>query len=144
MNAMLFGDTVTLYNHVHVGNVRDGADGWRRTVLHGVQVKRQTEKTVGADGVLHVVQSVRVTVPAEVDAGGRHYQEPRLYKGSGAYWTLDAQSNLDLLVLGSCLAEMSEHYTLRDLAREYGYVTVKAVSDNTRRGRLKHWKVLAV
>ncbi|MDD3212777.1 MAG: hypothetical protein PHY64_03850 [Eubacteriales bacterium] len=141
MNSILFGDTVTLYNRYRVNR----ADAWQRTVLTGVQVRQRVEKTVDSSG-LHVARSVSVTIPVDVDAGGRHYLPPALFAGSdnrAAYWSLDAEHNLDVIVLGECSAELTDEYTLDDLKKEHGYATVKAVADNTLRPRLKHWKVTA-
>jgi hypothetical protein len=141
LNAVLFSDTVTLYNRYRIGH----DDRWQRTVLHGVQYRAKTEKTVD-EGGLHLAQSVSVTIPVNADAGGRHYLPPHLFAVSenrAAYWTLDAEHNLDVIVNGECTKELSGTYTLDHLRKEHRYVTVKGVSDNTVRPRLKHWRVIA-
>ena len=141
MNTAVFGDTVTLYNRYRLNR----ADAWQRTVLRGVQVRERVEKTVDASG-LHLAKSVSLTIPVNADAGGRHYLPPELFAQSERreqYWTLNAAGNLDVIVTGVCETDLSDAYTLDDLGREHGYITVRAVSDNTARPRLKHWKVTA-
>ncbi|NLI20774.1 MAG: hypothetical protein GX418_04420 [Clostridiales bacterium] len=142
LNDVLFGDTVTLYNHYR----ENREDRWQRTVIRGVQHRAKTEKTVDASG-LHLAQSVSVTIPVNADAGGRHYLPPHLFATSenrAAYWTLDSEQNLDVIVNGECAEELSVTYTLDHLRKERRYATIKGVSDNTGRPRLKHWKVTAV
>ena len=139
MNNALFGDTITLYNHHKTARV----DYWQRTVITGVQYRMKTEKTVAADG-LHVVNSVSVTIPGDANAGTRTYLSPAAFAASTAktsHWTLDAAENQDLVVFGSVTKDISALYTIDALKAEYGYTTIKAVSDNTLRPRLGHWKV---
>lgn len=141
MNTAIFGDTITLYNHFRV----DREDRWQRTVIHGVQVHTKTEKTVDASG-LHLAQLTSLTIPVSADANGRHYLPPYLFAGSDNrtfYWTLDAKHNLDVITLGECLVELGDTYTLDQLRKEYDFVTIKSVTENTSRPRLKHWKVIA-
>lgn len=143
MRNALFGDTITLYNRFRG---TDRQDHWQRTVLHGVQVREKIEKTVSTDGKLLVTKSVSITIPVSADAGGRHYLEPHAFSCSESrdgYWTLDAARNLDVVVSGECADELTEDYTLDDLSRDHGYVTIMAVTDNTPRPRLKHWRVVA-
>jgi hypothetical protein len=114
-------------------------------VLHGVQYRAKVEKAVDGTG-LHLAQSVSVTIPVNTDAGGRHYLPPHLFEGSDnrvAFWTLDVAHNLDVLVPGECMAELGATCTLDQLKAQQAYVTVKGVTDNTARPRLKHWKVIA-
>ncbi len=144
MSNALFNDIITLYNHFRDPDTR--ADRWQRTVLRGVQVREKVEKTVSADGKLLLARFVSVTIPVNADAGGRRYLEPSAFADSDArerYWTLNATRSLDVMARGECGAELTELYTLDDLAREQGYVTIMAVADNTRRPRLKHWRVAA-
>ena len=139
MNTALFGDTITVYNHYKAARV----DYWQRTVISGVQYRTKTEKTVAADG-LHVANIVSVTIPVDADAGGRHFIAPNAFSESASkdsYFTLEASQNQDFIVFGSVSKDISPTYTVGALKAEYGYTTIKAVSDNTLRPRLKHWKV---
>jgi len=127
MGRMLFGDTVTLYNH-HEGK-------WHKTVLAGVQWTEKATKTVDPDGKIHVVPEIGVTVPHR--AG---YRPPKEYAGEGFTFGL---GNLDVVVLGSCPEEITEHYTITNLRRDYAAATIYAAQDNTLRPLLKHWQVMA-
>lgn len=141
MNTALFGDTVTLYNHYKAARV----DYWQRTVITGVQYRAKTEKTVDSAG-LHLANSVSVTIPVNADAGGRHYLAPEAFAASTSktsYFTLEAAQNQDFVVFGSVTKDITALYTIDMLKAEYGYTTIKAVSDNTLRPRLKHWEVTA-
>lgn len=126
--STVFTDTVTLYNHYN--------DSWYRTILEDVQWTEKTERTVDSDGVMHLTLSVTVTVPYR--AG---YVEPGAYKGEGFTFGLD---NLDIVVLGECDKVISDTYTITDLQEEFRAATISAVSNNTQRKLLKHWRVTAV
>ena len=128
MSSMLFGDTVTLYNHYQ--------GRWYRTVLEGVQWVSKVTKTVDSDGKMHVTPEIGVTVPYR---GG--YVPPKEYTGEGFTFGLD---NLDVIVLGECTSEITEGYTITDLKHDHdSATTIYAVQDNTLRPLLKHWSVSA-
>ena len=78
---MLFGDTVTLYNHYK--------NKWYRTVLAGVQWVSKVTKTVDSDGKMHVTPEIGVTVPYRSG-----YVPPKKYTGEGFTFGLD---NLDVI-----------------------------------------------
>jgi tRNA(Leu) C34 or U34 (ribose-2'-O)-methylase TrmL len=139
--SALFGDTITLYNHYKAARV----DYWQRTVITGVQYRAKTEKTVDSAG-LHIANSVSVTIPDSADAGVRTYLAPVAFAADTAktnHWSLDPAGNQDFIVFGAVTKDITTLYTIDALKAEYGYVTVKAVSDNTLRPRLKQWKVTA-
>lgn len=140
MNEPLFTDTVTLYNHYR--DVPARTDHWQRTVLKGVQYREKVETAITDTG-LKMAASVGITIPVNVDAGGRHYLPWEAFvttQNRERYWTLNPAGNQDVVVLGDCPAEITEAYTLGSLKKEYGSVTVQAVRDNTLRRGLKHWK----
>lgn len=113
---MIFTDTITLYHHT------DGT--WERTIIRGVQWKEKVERVIGSDGVLKLSDYVSITIPF-----------------SGERYDIDAKGNLDFIVYGISEEDVSED-NFREVASRG--VTVKSVSDNTRRDYLKHWKVVAV
>lgn len=142
VSDVLFGDTVTLYNHYREAR----EDKWQRSVLRGVQIRHKQE-TAATENGLKVYESVSVSIPVSVDADGRHSIEPSAFASAGQrekYWTLNASTNLDVMVLGECARELSEDFPLASLQKEAGFVTVRAVRDNTLRRHLKHWKVTCV
>jgi len=139
--SALFGDTITLYNHYKTARV----DYWQRTVITGVQYRAKTEKTVDSAG-LHIANSVSVTIPINANTGVRTYLTPVAFASDTVktnHWSLDAAGNQDLIVFGAVTKDITTLYTIDALKAEYGYVTVKAVADNTLRPLLKHWKVTA-
>ncbi len=114
MTHPLFSDTVTVYH-------REG-DLFTRYVLCGVQWRQKTER-LNDNGRLSTVTVTSVTVPEDVSMTVR----------AG-----------DVLVLGEA-AELTQEYGIAQMKKDYPtYCTVKSITDNTRRSRLKHWKVTAV
>ena len=128
MSSVLFTDTVTLFNH-YKGQ-------WLKTVLPGVQWKDKVSKTVDTSGRIVVTQEVSLTVP--VRSG---YVEPKAFTGKGFTF---GPGNMDVIVLGKIDEEITADFTITSLRKKYDHVaTIYAVSDNTLRQQLKHWKVMA-
>ncbi len=110
----LFGDTVTVYH-------REG-DLFTRHVLRGVQWRQKADR-LNDNGKLSLVTVTSVTIP----------------NSEGMPVRIG-----DVLVLGEA-KELSQEYTIAQLKNEHPtYCTVRSIADNTRRARLRHWKVTAV
>lgn len=128
MSNVLFTDTVTLFNH-YKGQ-------WFKTILTGVQWKDKVTKTVDTDGKIVITQEVSLTVPARSG-----YVEPKAFTGEGFTF---GTGNLDVIVLGEIDEEITADFTITSLRKKYDHAaTIYAVSDNTLRQQLKHWKVMA-
>ncbi len=128
MSSVLFTDTVTLFNH-YKGQ-------WFKTVLPGVQWKDKVSKTVDTSGRIVVTQEVSLTVPVRTG-----YVEPKAFTGEGFTF---GTGNLDVIVLGEVDDAITADFTITSLRKKYDPVaTIYAVSDNTLRQQLKHWKVMA-
>ena len=128
MSSVLFTDTVTLFNH-YKGQ-------WFKTVLPAVQWKDKVTKTVDTSGRIVATPEVSLTVPER--AG---YIEPKAFTGTGFTF---GTGNLDVIVLGKIDEEITADFTITGLRKKYDHVaTIYAVSDNTLRQQLKHWKVMA-
>lgn len=113
MTHPLFADTVTVY--------RKNGDQYTRHVLKGVQWRQKIER-LNDNGKIAIATVTSVTIPDGVEM---------------------AVKPGDVLVLGVG-PELTDEYTIARLrADNTTYCTVKAVADNTRRPRLKHWKVTA-
>ena len=110
----LFTDDVTAYHRTRQGRT----DVWTRRVLHGVQWRQKTVRTSLANDAGKIVYATEtsVTIPAPED----------------------------VLVFGTCAAEIAGGYTEDDLIREHDAVIVQSVADNTLRPRLRSWKVVCV
>lgn len=135
----VFNETITIYNHYIDKLTR--VDKWHRTVLTGCMWRRTTTKTVG-NNQIQIDDSVSVTIPYRSG-----YLPPKEYAKLPNdemvnYWTLDANSNLDIVVLGRIEVNLTDEYTITNVKKDYDNVaTISAVSDNTRVNGLKHWKV---
>lgn len=114
MTHPLFSDTVTAY--------RKNGEQYTRRVLNGVQWRQKIER-LNDNGTLALATVASVTIPEGADM---------------------AVKPGDVLVLGVG-PELTDEYTIARLRADNDtYCTVRAVADNTRRPRLKHWKVTAV
>lgn len=128
MSSILFGDTVTLFNHYR--------DTWYKTVLSGVQWLNKVTKTSDSDGKLTVIPEVEITIPYR-----NGYILPKEYIGEG--FTFNPKG-LDIVVLGEVSEEITGDFTITSLKKKYDNVaTIYAVQDNTLRPQLKHWSVNA-
>lgn len=114
--SVLFTDTVTAFHQ------QNGA--WTKTELRGVQWKAKTERT--NDGGRSATKTVvSVTIPESVGVQGI---------------TEDGNT---VLVLGTAPA-ITGTYTIGQLRKDKKtYCTVRSITDNTLRPKLKHWKVTA-
>lgn len=114
MTHPLFTDTVTVYSK--------NGDQYTWHVLKGVQWRQKIER-LNDNGKIAIATVTSVTIPEGVKM---------------------AVKPGDVLVLGVG-PELTDEHTIAHLrANNDTYCTVKAVADNARRPRLKHWKVTAV
>lgn len=114
MTNPLFTDTVTVYR-------KDG-EQYSRHIMSGVQWRQKTER-LNDNGKIALATVTSVTIPDGV--------KTPVKPG-------------DVLVLGTGPEITGEYSIARLKAENETYCTVKGVADNTRRPRLKHWKVTAV
>lgn len=141
---VLFTDVMTVYNYFRGGD----SEGWNRSVIRGVQWAHNRAETTVVDGVQTEAKAERITVDFQRNYGNKPYLPPEAYRKlppeqCGAYWTLDAKSGQDVIVLGETEVEISRTYRLSALKKDFQYaVTVAAVSDNRNRMRLRHIKVV--
>lgn len=91
----------------------------------------------------------RITVDFRRTYGNKPYLAPNEYRKlspeeAAGYWTLDAKTGQDVLVLGETEIEINREYRIRELEKDFQYMgTVSAVSDNRNRPKLKNIKVVA-
>lgn len=136
VGTLLFNDTVTVVNHYRDPLTR--LDKYNKTVLEGCQWTRKTTKTV-VNGTIEIDDSVEVTIPYR-----EGYLPPKQYAKTPNdempnYWTLDSDSNLDIIVLGLIDGDVT---SIADVKKDYDNVaTISAVGDYTSVPYLKHWKV---
>lgn len=141
---VLFTDVMTVYNYF-----RDGAlEAWNRSVIRGVQWSHNKIEVVVTDGVQTEGKAERITVDFQHGYGNKAYLPPDEYRKLPPaecrnFWTLDAKTGQDVLVLGEITQEISKEYRISALKKDLQYaVTVTAVSDNRNRRLLKQIKVV--
>ena len=144
--SVLFTDIMTVYNY-HRDPETD-KETWIRSIVRGVQWSHNKTALTTVNGVQTETKVESITVDFLRGYGNKPYLEPQEYRKLPAeevakYWTLDAKSGQDKLVLGNSVREIADGYRLTDLAEDNQYVvTVTAVSDNRNRPRLKTIKVV--
>ncbi|MCM1232346.1 MAG: hypothetical protein NC489_19670 [Ruminococcus flavefaciens] len=141
---VLFTDVMTVYNYYRNGET----EGWSRSVVRGVQWSHNRTEVTVADGVQSEGKVERVTVDFQRGYGNKAYLSPEAYRRlppdqCGDFWTLDAGTGQDIMVLGISEREVDREYRISALKKDFQYaVTVTAVSDNRNRRMLKQIKVV--
>lgn len=144
--SVLFTDVMTVYNYFR--DVDTGEETWNRTEVKGVQWSHNKVEVSTLNGVQTEKKVESITIDFQKAYGNNPYLPPNEYKKlsveeSANYWTLDAKTGQDMLVLGTSDKEISREYRLSELLNDFQYAaTVCAVSDNRNRPRLKHIKVV--
>ena len=112
----LFTDTVTVY--------RRSGDTWARAaVLRGVQLRQRLER-VNENGKSTYQTVTSLTIPAGIEHAVTADGDTALIRGEGP--------------------EVSADMTIRRIrAENTSFCIVNAVTDNTHRDHLPHWKVIA-
>lgn len=143
---VLFTDTMTIYNYLY--DEETGNDVWLRSVITGVQWSHNKSEVITSDNVQTETKVEKITVDFQRDYGNKPYLPHTEYaklkkEEAAAYWTINAKSGQDVMILGESDKEIGEEYRISDLQNDYQYaVTVTAVSDNRNRPRLKQIKVV--
>ncbi len=137
----MFNDTITIYQY------EEATETWKRTVIKGCMWSEEIVKANASDGTINVSKVVNITIPASARAD-RKYIDYRLYASKLAqneFFTFNPTTNMDVVVLGACEAEITTEYTLSMLLREHISATISSVNDNTGDSRryLKNIKVVA-
>ena len=112
----LFTDTVTVYNRT--------GDTWARAgVLYGVQLRQRIER-VNENGKSTWQTVTSLTIPAGIEHTVTADGSTALIRGAGP--------------------AVSDDMPIRRIRAEHtSFCIVNAVTDNTHRDRLPHWKVIA-
>lgn len=139
----MFNDTVTVYQYERT----DEGESWKRTKIKGCMWSERLVKAVGSDGIISMEKVVNITIPSTAKAE-REYINYMLYASQMAQdglFTLNPTTNMDIVVLGECGAEITSEYTLSELMSEHISATISSVKDNTLDSRrcLKNIKVVA-
>lgn len=144
--SVLFTDTMTVYNYHRDPDTEK--ETWLRSVVKGVQWSHNKTEVTTSGNVQTESKVESITIDFQRSYGNKPYLAPTEYaklpeEEAGNYWTLNAKTGQDVIVLGVSDKEISRSYKLSDLQKDFQYaVTVTAVSDNRNRPRLKTIKVV--
>ena len=144
--SVLFTDTMTVYNYHRDPDTEK--ETWLRSVVKGVQWSHNKTEVTSSDNVQTESKVESITIDFQRSYGNKPYLSPTEYaklpeEEAENYWTLNAKTGQDVIVLGVSDKEISRTYKLLDLQKDFQYaVTVTAVSDNRNRPRLKTIKVV--
>ena len=146
--SVLFTDTITVYNFYRDNET--GKESWIRSIVKGVQWSHNKSEVTVSNGIQTEQRVERITIDFQRAYGNKPYLPPNEFKKLSAdkcieYWTLDAKTGKDVIVLGVSEQEITpKEYKLSDLQKDFQYApTVTAVSDNRNRPRLNSIKVVA-
>ena len=144
--SVLFTDTMTVYNYHRDPDTEK--ETWLRSVVKGVQWSHNKTEVTTSGNVQTESKVESITIDFQRSYGNKPYLAPTEYaklpeEEAENYWTLNAKTGQDVIVLGVSDKEISRPYKLSDLQKDFQYaVTVTAVSDNRNRPRLKTIKVV--
>lgn len=144
--SVLFTDTMTVYNYHRDPDTEK--ETWLRSVVKGVQWSHNKTEVTTSGNVQTESKVESITIDFQRSYGNKPYLSPTEYaklpeEEAENYWTLNAKTGQDVIVLGVSDKEISRPYKLSDLQKDFQYaVTVTAVSDNRNRPRLKTIKVV--
>lgn len=140
----LFTDTMTVYNYMKDA---EGVESWKRTVIAGVQWRNNKSELSISDGVQTEKKVESITIDFTKNYKRETYVdflEFEKMEDKTGFWTLNERDGMDIVVLGESDREIGEEYKISDLRKDFHYcATVRNVSDNRNRSRLKHIKVVA-
>ena len=130
-------ETITVINRKY--NPTTGLDDWNPTVITGASWHSKLTASVTSDG-LKAANTATVRIPVDADTGGRTYMTPAAYKAaesvSGAFTLAEG----DLIVRGTVSGQSLTPAQIQE-ANDDCY-TIIGMTDNTRRPRGAHWKVV--
>lgn len=128
-------DTITVFNARM--DAEGGYDDYYPTIIRNVSVFLQVASEVTLSG-LNAANKVTVRIPIDADFSGKEYVEPVHFSAADPATAFTLKQG-DVIVE----AEETEHLNPVQLKEKYGSViTILGVTDNRKRPRAKHWKVV--
>lgn len=126
-------ETITVFNAWY--DPETGFDVYVPTVIRGVSWYCDIASTVDSSG-LKAANKFTIRIPVDADFGGKGYTAPVAYASPASQFTLKQG---DIIVHG----EETEMLAPAQLKEKYGeIVTILGVTDNSRRPKAPHWKVV--
>jgi hypothetical protein len=128
-------DTITVFNARM--DAEGGYDDYYPTIIRNVSVFLQVASEVTLSG-LNAANKVTVRIPIDADFSGKECVEPVHFSAADPATAFTLKQG-DVIVE----AEETEHLNPVQLKEKYGSViTILGVTDNRKRPRAKHWKVV--
>ena len=128
-------DVITVFNARM--DAEGGYDEYYPTIIRNVSVFLQVASEVTLSG-LNAANKVTVRIPIDADFSGKEYVEPVQFAAADPATAFTLKQG-DVIVE----AEETEHLNPVELKAKYGSViTILGVTDNRKRPRAKHWKVV--
>lgn len=140
----MFDKQITIYNY----HKADKVISWHKTIISGVDYRYTTDKTVSSSGAIVMTPMLYVTIPVEAETEGKSYIDYVEYQNLSSeqadqYWTINPKCNEEIVVCGSCDAEITDSYKISNLKKDYmksGLIC--GLEDNTDEDMLKHYRVV--
>lgn len=128
-------DVITVFNTRM--DAEGGFDEYYPTIIRNVSVFLQVAAEVTLSG-LNAANKVTVRIPVDADFSGKQYVKPVEFATADPATAFTLKQG-DVIVE----AEETEHLNPVELKAKYGSViTILGVTDNRKRPRGKHWKVV--
>ena len=133
-------ETITVINRKF--NPTTGLDEWNPTIIAGASWHGKQIASVTQAG-LKSADTASVRIPVDADTQGRTYMTPKEYKAAESVSEAFTLAHGDLIVRGGVAAAPGQSLTPAavTLAHDEAY-TIISTTDNTRRPRGAHWKVV--
>ena len=126
-------ETITVFNALYDWDLDH--DTYHSTVIRGVSWYSTDESAITDNG-LQAANKYTIRIPIDADFGGKEYAQEKEYTSPDTQWTL---AGGDFIAHG----EVTEAITKpADIQGKYECATIKAVTDNRRAPREKHWRVV--
>ena len=133
-------ETITVINRKY--NTSTGLDDWKPTVITGASWYSKLAASVTQAG-LKTADTATVRIPVGADAQSRTYMTPAAYKAAESVSDAFTLARGDLIVRGTVTVTEGQSLTPADITASYDDAyTIIGVTDNTRRPREPHWKVV--
>lgn len=133
-------ETITVINRKY--NPTTDRDDWIPTVIKGATWYSSQIATVTQSG-LKAADTATVRIPVGADTGDRTYMPPTAYKAAESVSDAFTLARGDLIVRGTVSAPEGQSLTPASVttANDDCY-TITNVTDNTRRPKAPHWRVV--
>lgn len=129
-------ETITVINRKL--DIETGLDEWDPTIITGASWYDKQIASVTTNG-LKAANTAAVRIPVGANTNGRSYLTPRAYSAAESVSGAFTLAHGDLIVRG---AVTDSTLTPAQIQEAYECYTIVAVTDNTRRPKEPHWKVM--